>query len=61
VPIVHGLQEGLCVRSVEVVFHTPLTMKEEEEDNLGYIEKRLFQINYLDPRVKRAWEQIESS
>ena len=56
VPIVHGLKRGMCIRNVEVVFHTPLAMKQEEEGDLAYIEKRLFQINYLDPRVKNAWE-----
>lgn len=60
VPVVQGLNRGLCLRSVEVVFHTPLLMKKEEEGDLEYIEKRLFQINYLVPRVKRAWESGES-
>ena len=32
-------------------------MKEEEEGNLAFVEKRLMQINFLDPKVIAAWTE----
>jgi hypothetical protein len=55
VPIVHAVRRGLSVCSVKVPFRAPAIMKEEEESNLEFVEKRIMQINFLDPKVKAAW------
>jgi len=55
VPIVIAVKAGLHVTSVEVDFVAPPEMKDEEEGDLDFVEKRLMQINYLDPRIKAAW------
>lgn len=54
-PIVYAARKGLAVCTVEVPFNAPLEMKEQEEGNVIFIEKRLAQINDLDPKVKSAW------
>mmetsp|Transcript_15134 Transcript_15134/g.45194 ORF Transcript_15134/g.45194 Transcript_15134/m.45194 type:complete len:265 (+) Transcript_15134:130-924(+) len=53
-PIVKALKLGLNVGGVEVPFVAPLDMKEEEEDDFKFVEKRLMQINFLDPKVVAA-------
>lgn len=55
VPIVHAMRKGLNVCSRVVDFKAPLDMKKEEEGNVNFIEKRLAQLNDLDPKVKRSW------
>ena len=42
---------------LEVPFEAPRAMKEEEEGDLAFIEKRLMQINFLDPKVIAAWTE----
>lgn len=54
-PIVYSVRKGLRVRTVPVPFVAPTIMKEMEEGNLEFVEKRLMQINFLDPKVKAAW------
>jgi len=54
-PVVYAARTGLVVYSTEVPFHAPLEMKQEEEGDVAFIEKRLAQINDLDPKVKAAW------
>jgi len=55
VPIVHGMRKGLRVRSILVAFELSGRMKEQEEGNVEFIEKRLKQLWDLDPVVKKAW------
>lgn len=55
VPIVHAMRKGLKVCSRVVDFEAPSEMKKEEEGNVNFIEKRLAQLNDLDPRVKMSW------
>uniref|UniRef100_A0A7S1ZEB3 Uncharacterized protein n=1 Tax=Trieres chinensis TaxID=1514140 RepID=A0A7S1ZEB3_TRICV len=57
VPIVHAMRKGLSITSIQVDYHGPLQMKAEEEGNITFIEKRLWQLNDLDPRVKKAWSE----
>lgn len=57
VPIVHGARKGLTIASVPVDFKADLHMKAQEENNVTFIEKRLAQLNELDPRVKKAWTE----
>jgi len=54
-PMVHAARLGLVVASAEVPFEASLEMKAEEEGNVAFIEKRLHQINYLDPKIKAVW------
>jgi hypothetical protein len=54
-PLVEAIKAGLRVTTVEVDFRASLEMKAEEEGDLGFVEKRLMQINYLDPKIKAAW------
>jgi len=54
-PVVFAARSGLVVHSTEVPFSGPLEMKAEEEGDVAFIEKRLAQINDLDPKVKAAW------
>eukprot|EP00750_Incisomonas_marina_P033294 INCI9737.1.p1 GENE.INCI9737.1~~INCI9737.1.p1 ORF type:complete len:333 (+),score=58.22 INCI9737.1:133-1131(+) len=56
VPIVHAARKGLQVASVPVSFEASLHMKKQEEGNVAFIEKRLWQLNLLDPVVKQAWD-----
>jgi hypothetical protein len=55
VPWVFAMRKGLTVISVQVDYQAPLAMKEQEEGNVEFIEKRLQQLNGLDPLVKKAW------
>ena len=55
IPIVHGIRRGLRVVSVDVDFVLDERMREQEENNLDFIEKRLNQLNDLDPKVKASW------
>jgi len=56
VPIVQLIRDGLAVRSVVVPFRAPLAMKAMEEGNFAFLEKRLMQINFLDPKVVAAFK-----
>ena len=52
VPLAQAIKEGTSqVRSVLVPFRAPLAMKSQEEGNFAFVEKRLMQINFLDPKV----------
>jgi len=55
VPIVHAMRKGLSVASVSIGFDAPSEMKDQEEGNVEFIEKRLQQLQSLDPVVKAAW------
>ena len=55
-PIVHALKNGLAVGGVEVPFIAPLAMKAQEEGIFVFVEKRLMQINFLDPKVVAAFK-----
>ena len=55
VPIVHAIRRGLRVVSVDVDFVLDGRMREQEENNVDFIEKRLNQLNDLDPKVKASW------
>ena len=55
IPIVHGIRRGLRVVSVDVDFVLDERMREQEENNVDFIEKRLNQLNDLDPKVKASW------
>ena len=58
VPIVHGIRKGYRVNTdITVTFLLDEKMKEQEEGNIEFIEKRLNQLNVLDPRVKMAWNE----
>lgn len=57
IPIVAAIRKGYSVNSsVEVTFLLDGKMKEQEEGNLEFIEKRLLQLNDLDPKLKQSWE-----
>jgi hypothetical protein len=55
VPIVHAIRRGFQVCSFGVDFSLDTGMKNAEEANVNFIEKRLNQLNDLDPKVKAAW------
>lgn len=55
VPIVHAIRKGLTVSSIMIEFELSEKMRHEEQGNVAYIEKRLAQLNELDPVVKKAW------
>ena len=55
VPIVHAIRRGLRVVSIDVDFVLDERMREQEENNVDFIEKRLNQLNDLDPKVKASW------
>ena len=55
VPFVHALRKGLNVVSITVDFELDPAMKQQEEGNSEFIEKRLKQLNGLNPLVKKAW------
>jgi len=55
VPIVCALRRGLVISSIGVKFHLDPKMREQEEGDVGFIEKRLNQLIDLDPKVKVAW------
>ena len=57
VPIVHAMRKGLTLSSVCVDFELDQSMKEQEEGNVEFIEKRLYQLNILDSKVKSAWTE----
>eukprot|EP00667_Euglena_gracilis_P015458 EG_transcript_16082 len=59
-PVVRAARAGLRVVSVEVPFSAPPAMKEEEEGNLAFVEKRLMQINFLAPKFKQAFRLDEA-
>ena len=57
IPIVAAIRKGYSVNSsLEVTFLLDGKMKEQEEGNLEFIEKRLLQLNDLDPKLKQSWE-----
>lgn len=57
IPIVAAIRKGYSVNSsLEVTFLLDGKMKEQEEGNLEFIEKRLHQLNDLDPKLKQSWE-----
>jgi hypothetical protein len=57
IPIVAAIRKGYAVNSaIEVTFMLDGKMKEQEEDNLDFIEKRLYQLNNLDPKLKQSWK-----
>jgi len=56
-PIVFAIRKGYQVNSsIEVSFELDGQMKEQEEGSLNFIEKRLHQLNDLDPKVKQSWK-----
>ena len=56
VPIVIAIRKGYHIRSdIEVSFCLDENMKQQEEENLNFIEKRLYQLNDFDPKVKQSW------
>ena len=55
-PIVETIRRGLTVTSVPVPFRAPFVMKSEEEENFDFVQKRLMQINFLDPLVVDAFK-----
>lgn len=58
VPIVHGIRKGYRINTdITVPFVLDEKMKQQEEGNIEFIEKRLNQLNSLDPRVKMAWSE----
>jgi len=57
IPIVAVIRKGYAVNSsLEVNFLLDEKMKNQEEDNLDFIEKRLYQLNDLDPKLKQSWK-----
>ena len=58
-PLVAAIGTGLKVGAVEVDFEAPWVMKAAEEGDLGFCEKRLMQINYLDPKVLEALKALD--
>jgi len=57
VPIVHAMRKGHRVSSREINYRAPPEMQKQEEENSAFIEKRLAQLNDLDPKVKKAWTE----
>lgn len=58
IPIVAAVRKGIRVESsLEVTFRLDEKMKEQEEDNVDFIEKRLHQLNDLDPKIKAFWTE----
>jgi hypothetical protein len=57
IPIVAAIRKGHRVNSnVAVTFELDERMKRQEEGSLDFIEKRLHQLNDLDPKVKQFWK-----
>lgn len=57
IPIIHAIHAGLAVKGLTVPFRAPAIMKQEEERNFAFVEKRLMQINFLDPKLVAALQQ----
>lgn len=57
IPIIHAIHAGLVVKGVSVPFRAPAVMKQQEERNFAFVEKRLMQINFLDPKLVTALKQ----
>uniref|UniRef100_A0A7S3PXQ2 Glycosyltransferase 2-like domain-containing protein n=1 Tax=Chaetoceros debilis TaxID=122233 RepID=A0A7S3PXQ2_9STRA len=56
IPIVHALRKGHKVNArIHVPFELDSRMKDQEEGDIDFIEKRLHQLNGLDPMVKKSW------
>lgn len=56
IPIVAAIRKGHQVNTgINVTFKLDDQMKKQEEGNLDFIEKRLHQLNDLDPKVKQFW------
>ncbi len=57
IPIVAAIRKGHQVNSsIDVTFELDADMKHQEEGSLDFIEKRLYQLNDLDPKVKQFWK-----
>jgi len=57
IPIVAAIRKGCQVNSsIEVTFGLDAIMKQQEQGDLNFIEKRLLQLNDLDPKVKQFWK-----
>ncbi len=57
IPIVAAIRRGHQVNgSIKVTFKLDKKMKLQEEGCLDFIEKRLHQLNDLDPKVKQFWK-----
>lgn len=58
VPVIAAIRKGYKINSgIEVTFKLDEKMKEQEEGSIDFIEKRLYQLNDLDPKVKRFWKK----
>jgi len=56
IPIVAAIRKGYQVNSsIQVTFMLNEEMKNQEEGSLDFIEKRLNQLNDLDPKIKQFW------
>eukprot|EP00667_Euglena_gracilis_P018300 EG_transcript_19418 len=55
-PLVRAARAGHRLVSVEVAFSAPAAMKQEEEGNLKFMEKRLVELNFLALKFKEALE-----
>ena len=53
IPIIKAHQDGIEVSSIKVGFMYPQSQRIEEEGNEKFIEKRLYQINYMVEAVKK--------
>lgn len=57
IPIVAAIRKGHQVNAtIEVTFELDKKMKMQEEGSIEFIEKRLYQLNDLDPKVKQFWK-----
>lgn len=58
IPVVAAIRKQIyrinC--SIQVSFKLDANMKQQEEGSLDFIEKRLHQLNDLDPKVKQFWK-----
>lgn len=50
-PVIQAIKNNRVVRSVTVPFSAPVQMKNQEEGNLAFAQKRLMQINFLIPKI----------
>jgi len=58
IPIVAAIRKGLRVNSqIDVSFNLEKEMKAQEQGNVEFIEKRIHQLNDLDPKVKKFWKE----
>eukprot|EP00040_Diaphanoeca_grandis_P030664 m.181828 g.181828 ORF g.181828 m.181828 type:complete len:330 (-) comp32081_c1_seq4:332-1321(-) len=60
IPVAHACGNGVHALSVTVPYVASPRMKQQEEGNIKFIEKRLMQMNFLVPKFKQAFAEISN-